>query len=427
MYNVTHKYVEMDEKGRVEFEIIVAELIKSGFKPIIREMIIHVSNTNEIALDLENVIEIFGNAISPYQFMGRRYDPGKLGDIILHQNFVVTLILERNIFKVTVISPMNVDALINFYEIIGGIFKDKLGREIIWKDGERESDIDAEEDLIGHKAIYEEEMLNISKLLVDEKIRKFSIKLAQMGKIRDVDASDTIEPHVVQGLIDLKMITQEYLLLCRQDQHIICVLSSEKDLKDQKTNSLRCGLCNRLFDDEHISTIYTLTPQGKKMLDKSLWMQIWITELLRNSGMQNANIKWGLEKNGEELDIMIQILGKRVFLELKDREFGLGDAYPFVYRVNRYKGIVGIVATMGNVSPDAKKFINEQKQIVMATLEGKEQIENNIKLLIETVFMLEVKSIVEEAYVNLGINIWPIIEKWMKGNARVLNANEQGN
>jgi hypothetical protein len=31
-------------------------------------------------------------------------------------------------------------------------------------------------------------------------------------------------------------------------------------------------------------------------------------------------------------------LGPRVFFELKDREFGLGDAYPFAIRVGRYGG-----------------------------------------------------------------------------------------
>jgi len=141
------------------------------------------------------------------------------------------------------------------------------------------------------------------------------------------------------------------------------------------------------------------TERGKRLIDGSLWMSIWITELLKENEVKKEGIKWRLEASGEDLDIMVEDFDSRIFLELKDREFGLGDAYPFIYRTTRYGGTFGVVVTMDKVSTDAKKFFGEESRrrgsIRVRYLEDPENIQKGIAKIVEEIALLQVRRVIQ--------------------------------
>ena len=57
-------------------------------------------------------------------------------------------------------------------------------------------------------------------------------------------------------------------------------------------------------------------------------MTIWVTELLQKAGIKADWMLWNAASGDDEIDIIVNIFGSHVFFELKDREFGVGDAYP---------------------------------------------------------------------------------------------------
>ena len=128
--------------------------------------------------------------------------------------------------------------------------------------------------------------------------------------------------------------------------------------------------------DELIQDIYALTPSARSLLEGSHWMTLWVTSLLVNSGVQGERIKWNAAAGDDELDIVAEIHGLKVFFELRDREFGLGDAYPFSFRIERYGGDVGVVVTTESVADEADKFFEEQKRrgnTVVSVVDGGER------------------------------------------------------
>lgn len=265
---------------------------------------------------------------------------------------------------------------------------------------------------------YSSEDVGAAKFLVDIEIRQFILKLAQLGKIRSKDAAEITKPAILQRLLSLGLVAEEYLLTCRQDQHTICVVPSQDHLTKEPMASLRCSVCGRSFPEENLQVIYTLTERGKKLIDGSLWMSIWITELLKENGVRKETVRWGLEASGEELDIMVEDFDARIFFELKDREFGLGDAYPFVYRITRYGGRVGIVATMDKISTDAKKFFEEEIRrrdyhMDIRYLEGSESIQHGVTKLIEDMSLLQVRRLVQPFSLRVSFELWPIVERWI--------------
>lgn len=271
-----------------------------------------------------------------------------------------------------------------------------------------------------------------ARLLVDQNTRNFMSKLAQVGKMRKKDALDATGPDVIKSVLDLGLAAEEYLLTCRQDQHTICVVPEKGDLAKDHLATLRCSVCSRSFPDENIEIIFTLSGLGKKLLDGSLWMSVWVTELLEHNGVSREAVKWGLEAGGDELDLMVDDFDTRVFFELKDREFGLGDAYPFVYRITRYGGAVGLIATMDKVSTDAKQFLEEQTKaregytVQIRYFEGADDIEAGVTQLVEFLSRLQARSLVLPLSRSVGIDLWPILDGWIEARTRDAGAETPG-
>ena len=107
-------------------------------------------------------------------------------------------------------------------------------------------------------------------------------------------------------------------------------------------------------------------------------MTIWITELLKSAGINSESIKWGATAGDDEIDIIVDIHGAKAFFELKDREFGVGDAYPFLYRVDRYGGSFGVVVSTARIADEVKKIFQERQpgigSVPIETVEGVESI-----------------------------------------------------
>ncbi len=256
-------------------------------------------------------------------------------------------------------------------------------------------------------------------VLRNSDMRRLILKLAQVTKIREKEVGDLVAKHILDEMIALGLIREEYLLTCKQDQHTICVVANKSDLSKEPMRDARCSVCGRSFSNELLQVIYTLTDLGKKLATGSLWMSIWITELLIKSGVRKESIKWGLEANGEELDIFIEDFDSRVFLELKDREFGLGDSYPFIYRLVRYGGAIGIVATMDKVAEDSQVFFKEEAKrreypVEIRKFEGTAGIEAGIEEVIKDMSTRQVRRLLTPFSERVGINLWPIVAQWLQ-------------
>jgi hypothetical protein len=247
------------------------------------------------------------------------------------------------------------------------------------------------------------------------------LRLAQVGKARGKEARELAAEQVVAGLLNCGLLVEEFLLTCRQDQHTICVVSAKSDIERSPADSLLCNVCGRRFSEENLQSIYGLTGMAKKLLDGSRWMSVWITELLKGSGVEAPCVKWSLQAGGEELDIMVEAFNSRVFFELKDREFGLGDAYPFVYRVARYGGLMGVVATTEKVSADAKKFFEEEARSParsfsdIVCLEGPDGIGTGISRTVRDLAFLEVRRALAPVSERTDIDLWPVVRRWLTG------------
>ncbi len=265
-------------------------------------------------------------------------------------------------------------------------------------------------------AEYTDEESTLAHVLVSADIRRFVLKLAEVGKTRMTDAAGDSDMNTIGVLLRHGLIQKENLITCRKDSHTICTTPDVSELKSGPGVGLTCAVCGRPFREEFVQEICALSDLGRQLVNGSQWMKIWVTDLLIDAGIQRDQIAWNPVSGQDELDIMTDALGPRVFFELKDREFGLGDAYPFSYRVSRYGGACGVVVTTDKVAEEAKKFFKEQRREMPAKvimLEGTESTKEGIRELVEDVSRTGVTMSLAEASTLFPIDPLPIIRAWM--------------
>jgi hypothetical protein len=118
--------------------------------------------------------------------------------------------------------------------------------------------------------------------------------------------------------------------------------------------------CGATYGDHELVPAYSISKLGQDLAQSSHWMTIWVTKRLVNLGIPEEQIVWTVASGSEEIDIAVSFLGELWIFELKDREFGVGDALPFNYRHRvQYQAEEAMVITTEKVSPDAQRVLGE--------------------------------------------------------------------
>lgn len=197
-----------------------------------------------------------------------------------------------------------------------------------------------------------------AEALADFNTRELARTLSRAGFARERDLQQRPEPGQDKRLYELAeagVIATEYLLECRSTSRPLTRLEAAEQMHEDAIKVLRCPSCNRRFADENLARGYSLSHLGKRMIQSSSWMAVWVTKALVELGVPEDAILLNLEDSGEEVDLLVEVGRELWIFELKDREFGAGDAHALNYRRVRYRAEKTIVVTTEKVAPDAKR------------------------------------------------------------------------
>lgn len=421
------------EQGEVEN--VVAHLTTKGYKAALRVMLGALCHVADLSEDRDLITEMLSSDWMRYYrsaLMPGIEGAGLAGELFLGKSCAYMLLpLSDDLLQASAFSNADCSVFLKqFCDDIEETARNRLdgrrvrGMDFTWKEKDipRPSfrALDDTREIKVKDPDYSPADIAASAVLVDSHVRQFVKRLAQVGKARAKDAAELVPTETMGDLLSAGLVAEEYLLTCKQDQHTICTVSSRDGLAQEPAASLRCPVCGRLFSEENLQSIYSLTERAKSLITGSRWMMVWVTELLIASGMSKKGIKWSFEASGEELNIMIDDFDTRVFFELKDREFGLGDSYPFVFRVTRYQGQLGVVATTETVSTDAKRFFEEETRNPSSTLrevslmEGIADIESKIPQFLHRLARVQARRTLWPLSLRMGVDLWPVVDRWLE-------------
>ncbi len=415
-------------RKQLEIDSILGHLEGRGYRPVLRSMLAmacEVASLHRSALRIDMLME----PRLPHRRPKLR--EGLLGDLLFKEDLAYILQPLRTQLHVWEIRPHTLPSSISaFCDDVESSAKKSPDRrrvrrmKFIWRPiKERPSKrylstsrFYQETKLETKVPEYTEQEAASARLLASAEPRAFMLKLAQVGKTRATDAATDLNRIPIDTFLTHGLIRKEYLVLCRKDSHTICAGQDSTELSSGPGADFVCTVCGRPFRDELIHEIYALSDKGKRLLSGSQWMTIWITDLLVQSGLDKEQIAWNPVSGEDELDIMTDALGPRVFFELKDREFGLGDAYPFLNRVSRYGGAFGIVVTSDRVAEEANKFFDEQAPSMGATIisiAGSEATNTYISQLVDQISRQGVFLFLSELAEWFPLDPVPILNAWM--------------
>ena len=174
-----------------------------------------------------------------------------------------------------------------------------------------------------------------------------------------------IPPDNLEELVKGGVVEKREVLICRQTSSQLLALTATtagQQIGREAFQSMLCPHCSRSFNEERSSHVYDLGNVGKKLMEGSHWLTVWVTMKLLDLGVSIHDISWSVEDGSDEADIVLLFESEIWIFELKDREFGAGDAHKFSFRRTCFSATRSFIVTTDKVSNDARSVFDELKR-----------------------------------------------------------------
>lgn len=212
-------------------------------------------------------------------------------------------------------------------------------------------------------AIIPGECIEILKLFSNKEVRDVVVNISISKTVRHDDLERSlqeIESGVrVEHLVDKGVVRATRMVECKRHNRAILKSVGDEFFGHAIARSLECPHCGSKLDDEREVVAYALSALADDMNRANKWLTLLTTMKLIEIGVPINAIWWNLEEGGGEIDILVYLNEQIWVFEVKDKEFGAGDAYPFNHRRGRYNATKSIVITTEKVSSDAKEAFKE--------------------------------------------------------------------
>jgi hypothetical protein len=154
------------------------------------------------------------------------------------------------------------------------------------------------------------------------------------------------------GLLERKL--HVYCPGCTQS---IATVENEDALSSLISAKVECSKCQRKITKSSFENSYYVTDTGAFLLDGSRWMGIHLRNAIYPFGISDRG-RTEVKDGPNELDLVANLDGELLLMELKDSQFSIGHAYPFVGKCSQYHpSVAAIVSTVG-IDEDVRGYIS---------------------------------------------------------------------
>jgi hypothetical protein len=438
MYFIDGKHAKVELRSQQEIDGIIEKLVEAGFRPTLRQASHALLNAIGIDAGLSSAVcsDMMRSIMTEQRFHISKYRSlpreRPIGDIFCQDDSLLMVQPDRSMLVVCEIRPHGTNSRLEvFANTIYEAAKASLdgrrlrGMSFDWTPlpvhyydeyGHfHHSAARRESNLAMKPAHMTPQEIESSRLLIEPNYRESLKRLVQVGKARAVDAKHDTDPGTMDLLIERGLLRKEFLVRCRMDSSTLCTVESREELESGFGERLRCPNCGRTFNKELLQEVYVPTSHAKSLINGSHWMTVWITDALIKSGVDKNSIYWGATAGEDEIDIIAEIHGQKVFFELKDREFGLGDAYPFNSRMQRYGADGGVIVSTERVAEEVKQFLNEQQALPILPIEGTEEVDSTLSSFVNRLSKAMAVRLAGKLFMLVELNIEAIVRAWIDG------------
>jgi hypothetical protein len=292
-------------------------------------------------------------------------------------------------------------------------------------------DINIDKDVLGIenlkfvKPSYGDNELSASILLSQKDIRELAVLISKGGKIleenllrRTSDKEKCL--NYLNNLLDKDIITEIKIIQCRESSRLLSEHIFDDGKSDQLLSSIKCFECGRKYSEELIKAGYKLTEFGAKLIQSNHWMTIFVSNELINQGIPKDSILWNIALGGDEIDLLIKLKNHLFVVELKDKEFGPGNAHALNFRRSKFNADKVIIITTEKVAETAKAIFEHIKKdfkgdnpnkVIPIYIEGLDNVTNLLAAMHEDLSLHEIFYKIKHIETMTGFNLIDLVDK----------------
>lgn len=213
-----------------------------------------------------------------------------------------------------------------------------------------------------------DEEVSASHLLSDKLARKIAIDIKSApGGVLLSDLPKRVAPKekpkiapMQLELVKHSLVVREFVVVCNKAGTPVMRFPSKEALTAISNNFVRCS-CGSDVAQERVEEALSVTSDGRSLLDKSHWMNVYLINELMRLGIGVEEIFIEQQSGEDEMDCIAIIGGNLVLFELKDKDFTLGNAYSFGAKIGILRPDVSIIVTTEKVAADARDHFDRAR------------------------------------------------------------------
>ena len=218
---------------------------------------------------------------------------------------------------------------------------------------------------------------------------------APAGVEADAVLADLVEAGIAEG---------EVVVVCRTSGNQVARVPNEDSLKRLAAEGLRCA-CGRPIDEESPEQLYTSTAAANLLLDKSRWMSVLVRQKLIDLGVPAEDVLLECQLGSDEIDCLALVSGEILAMELKDKDFSIGNAYSFGAKVSIVEPRHAVIVTTEGVGGDVKAHFSRTSSPDRRRYAFDTEERQTIHYIEGGDFLEQLAPIIENIYVKDGATI----------------------
>ena len=202
-----------------------------------------------------------------------------------------------------------------------------------------------------------DEEVRACDILSESHIREFAAVLKQSRQMSLADVPGA-EMAWVSKLEAANLLTKEYVVICRQTSAPVNRLKRRERLEQISQMGVLCS-CGNPIGSEKLEELLVATALLQRMLDRSFLISAKLMEALRRFGVSQDQFLFSMHDNPAQVEALIDLDGKLLFIEVHEENFSTRDAYRFAARLGSYKPDYSFILAAAGMAAGTKEQFNK--------------------------------------------------------------------
>lgn len=210
------------------------------------------------------------------------------------------------------------------------------------------------------------EMLPVLESMLESTFRNSIIraKQAKDPTLKNIAKSTGLDPDVVVPIIEEAMghdlLERHHNVICPSCGNTLARVRTRSAITQMVRDKVTCPSCKAVVTETSCADCYLATERASELLDGSNWMSILVRHRLA-AHFPEAWAITSVRDGPNELDLVANLDGPLLLMELKDNRFSIGHAYSFVGKCSQYRPDLSMIVATEGIDEEVVEYVGNTR------------------------------------------------------------------